>query len=82
MHMLPPHNINKIAQDPQVCQKDIQATLAKKARQRLQTACLKICVLSVQDVFFQQKFSTFEKSEDWKRKEKRMICPLLFHKCL
>jgi hypothetical protein len=53
MHMLPPHNINKIAQDPQVCQKDIQATLAKKARQRLQTACLKICVFSVQDGFFQ-----------------------------
>jgi hypothetical protein len=25
----------------------------------------------VQDVFFQQKFSTFEKSENWKRKEKR-----------
>jgi hypothetical protein len=38
MHMLPPpppppHNINKIAEDPQVCQKDIQATLARKAGQ-------------------------------------------------
>ncbi len=67
----PPHNINKIAEDPQVCQKDIQATLARKAGQWLQTACVNICVFSVQDVFFQQKFSTFEKSENWKRKEKR-----------
>jgi hypothetical protein len=25
----------------------------------------------VQDVIFQQKFSTFEKSENWKRKEKK-----------
>jgi hypothetical protein len=35
MHMLPPppRNINKIAEDPQVCQKDIQATLARKAGQ-------------------------------------------------
>jgi hypothetical protein len=35
MHMLPPpppHDINKIAEDPQVCQKDIQ-TLARKAGQ-------------------------------------------------
>jgi hypothetical protein len=29
----PPHDINKIAEDPQVCQKDIQATLARKAGQ-------------------------------------------------
>jgi hypothetical protein len=35
MHMLPPppHNINKIVEDLQVCQKDIQATLARKAGQ-------------------------------------------------
>jgi hypothetical protein len=30
-----------------------------------------LCFFSARCIFFQQKFSTFEKSENWKRKEKR-----------